>query len=263
MRVRYHLYVNTMTIKNSNCMLLHQSSEDIEKESAFLRFIWVGIVLAWIRYFVVEKLSKLVVSSGKKSSEKGPYPVYPMIGWEVTIYHTGTKRSCWINRTSSEVDPLTPVVRAVLFSYCSSNWETNLWVQQRTLPARYPQGQWKLLLSFPLPGIELWVPTRRSETFQWIPLERWKFHDQELFQLPRDQEISPRQERLLLLPQLSGPGREICLEPTAMRHRGPCQMWPKASQSVWVLIAIGKVRTYVYPPPDWIVHHWFDRTSMR
>lgn len=107
-------------------MLLHQSSKDMEKESAFLRFIWMGIVLAWIRYFVVEKLSKLVVSSGKKSSEKGPYPVYPMIGWEVTIYHTWTKRSCWINRPSSEVDPLTPVVKPVLFKYCTSNWETNL-----------------------------------------------------------------------------------------------------------------------------------------
>lgn len=86
-------------------MLLNKSSEDKENGSAVLRFFWVGIVLTRIRYFVVEQLGKLVVSSGKKSPEKGPYPVYPMIGWEVTIYHTGTKRSCWIKRTSSEVDP--------------------------------------------------------------------------------------------------------------------------------------------------------------
>lgn len=94
-----------MKIKNRNCMLLNQSSENKENCSAVLRFFWVGSVLARIRYFVVEKLGKLIVSGGKKSPEKGPYPVYPMICWEVTIYHTRTKRSCWIKRTSSEVDP--------------------------------------------------------------------------------------------------------------------------------------------------------------
>lgn len=94
-----------MTIRNSDCMLLNQSSEDEENGSAVLRFFWVGSVLTRIRYFVVAKLCNLVVSSGKESAEKGPDPVYPMIVWEATIYHTGTKRSCWIKRTSSEVDP--------------------------------------------------------------------------------------------------------------------------------------------------------------
>lgn len=94
-----------MTNRNHNCMPLRQSSKDRENGLSVLRFFWVGIVLAWVRYFVVGKLRKFVISSGKESTEKGSYPVYPMIGWEVTIYHTWTKRSCWIKRSSSEVDP--------------------------------------------------------------------------------------------------------------------------------------------------------------
>lgn len=95
----------SITNKDSNCLMLRNTSKDRNNGSAVLRFLWVGIVLAWIRYFVVGKLGKFVISSGKKSTEKGSYPIYPMIGWEVTIYHTRTKRSCRIKRTPSEVDP--------------------------------------------------------------------------------------------------------------------------------------------------------------